>query len=970
MQKLFLLMSAVALSNAGIQAQESFAGTPWPQDGSDLKPDQAIVFGRLPSGFRYAILPNVEPPKRVSLRLYVNTGSLMEEDDQQGLAHFLEHMAFNGTKNFAAGQMKEYFQRLKMSFGADTNAHTSFKETVYKLELPEGTDAYFKDALTLFRDYAEGMLLQEKEIDNERGVIKSEKLARDSVDYRMMVEGFKFSLPESLIPKRLPIGEVKVIETAPRERFVSYYQKWYTADRMVLVAVGDVKPAELAEKIKAKFGDLKPAAQTLPDPDFGKVSSGHGLITKLFSDKEAGETTISMDLARPSRRRPDNGTTRFENLVSGLAESMINRRLSILSRKENAPFIAAQASTDDFLEFVESSSLQLTCKPEQWEKALAAGEQELRRALKFGFTAGEFEEAKANLLTEMENAAQQAATRRSQDLSNQLIAATASKRVFTSPADDLARVRSAIKKIAPEACHEQFRKNWDSEDLRIFVAGNLTLENGDAKVKEAFLKSRSSEVTPPAKEESQSFAYTNFGTLGKVAKREEAKDLGMTLVTFENNVRLNLKPTNFAKDTIFVSVNFGAGKLTAPKDKPGLQFFTNAVFDTGALEKHSADDLERLLAGRTASVNFGIGDEFFNLSGKTNQKDLLLQFQLLCAQVIAPGYRDEGVRQLKLGLDAIYTQLETTPEGILQSQTQAFLRNQDPRFVFGSKEELKQRNMAEVKAWLAEPLTSSFMEIAVVGDFDVESAIQAAAATFGALPVRPAQRPDYAEDRKVGRTQEKDKTYSFKSTIPKAVVAVFWPTTDRRKNITLSRQLNLLASILDDMVMEEVREKMGDSYSPDVHSIMSDSFDGEGAVAAYLICEGKNSGKIAAIVKEIAAKLAAEGATADQLLRAREPLMKMIEDQKRNNAWWLQTVAAQAQSSPQRLDWARTMTEDYGKVTVEDINKLAKEYLGADRAISVKIAPEGVASAQSEAPKSGEKSLPAAKPKAPAKAVK
>jgi zinc protease len=178
----------------------------WPQAASDLTADPAAQFGQLPNGLRYVVLPNQEPPGRASIRLYMDVGSLMEADDQQGMAHFLEHMAFNGSRNFPSGEMVEYFQRLGMAFGADTNAHTSFEETVYKLELPKVEEPLLVDAMKLFRDYLDGMDLKASEIDRERGIILSEKLSRDSIDYRTMIEGYRFALPKSILPNRLPIG--------------------------------------------------------------------------------------------------------------------------------------------------------------------------------------------------------------------------------------------------------------------------------------------------------------------------------------------------------------------------------------------------------------------------------------------------------------------------------------------------------------------------------------------------------------------------------------------------------------------------------------------------------------------------------------------------------------------------------------------------------------------------------------------
>ena len=950
---LTILLTALALHSPSLRAE--VPSQAWAHEGSDLKPDPSIVWGRLENGVRYAIMPNAEPPKRVSVRLYVDAGSLMEEDSQQGLAHFLEHMAFNGTKNYKADEMKAYFQRLGMSFGGDTNAHTSFKETVYDAELPEGSDSLIDESLKLVHDYAAGMLLGADEIEKERGVILSEKSARDNVQFRTMLQGFEFSLPESLIPRRLPIGTEDVIKTAPRERFTSFYEKWYTPDRLTVILVGNVEPESLQKKIATIFGDLKPLAKALPDPDLGKVTMGKGLQTKLYTEKEAGETTIGIEVAKPSRRQPDNLAKRLENLINGLTETMLNLRYQKISRQENAPFLSAEYGNEDFLQFVESAGMQITCKPEQWEKALTTGEQELRRAIQYGFSDAEFAQAKASLVEAVSNAAKQAPTRRSRELANALQNAIANDRVFTHPGADLERVQGSIDKITLEDCHKLLKTAWDSKDVRIFVGGNLALENGDAKIKAAYLKSQSEPLKAPVAEKTEAFAYTDFGPAGEIVRRDELKDLGITLVTFANNVRLNLKPADFSKDTILINANFGTGKLQPPP-QPGLLFFADAVFDAGGLEKHSADDLERVFAGRTVEANFGVSDEYFNLAGKTNQKDLLLQFQLLAAYLSAPGYRAEGLRQLRLGLDAIYQQMEHTPEGLMKTKLDALIHEGDPRFAFPTKEELAARTMDELKAYLGDVLKSSYLEIAVVGDFKVEDAIAAAAKTFGALPKRDAERPDVTSLRTVKRAAPQDKTITFDSKIPKGVVAVIWPTTDRRANIGPSRRLNLVASILDDMVMEKVREELGESYSPDVHSTMSDSFTGDGQIAAYLLCEGKTAPEIGKIVKEIATKLGTQGATADQLERARKPILTMLGTQMRTYPWWLKTIVSEAQANPQRLDWARTLIQDYGSITLEEVNTLAKQYLIADQASLIQIVPNAPAAEtaptkEKEAPK-------------------
>ncbi len=910
----------------------------WAHDRSDLKPDPKVVFGRLPNGLRYAILPHAEPPQKVSGRLFIEAGSLMEEDHQQGLAHFLEHMAFNGTTHFPADEMVEFFQRLGMAFGADTNAHTSFRETVYKLELPEPSPAMLEKGLLFFADVAQNMLLADKELEKERGVILSEKLARDDVDYRMMIEGFKFSLPESLVPRRLPIGQEDIIKTAPRQAFSDFYKRWYTPDRMAVVITGDIDPNVAVKAITAQFSGLRAPARPAPDPNLGPITPPMGLEARLLPEKEAGSVTLNVESTRPSRRRPDKAVTRRQDLVRGLADAIVNRRFEILAKKPDSPFLAAGVSADDWMRYVESATLQMTSKPENWDKALAAGEQEIRRAVLHGFTPAELTEAKANLLTAYENAARGAATRRSRDLADALVKRIAESEVFTHPDDDLARVKTDLATITDAEAHEAFNRDWATQNLRLFLAGNLTLTDAPATIVSAWRASAALPVAAPAVQADEAFAYTDFGPPGKITSQTTVEDLQITQVTFANGVRLNIKPTDFKKDLIQITAQFGSGRLTLPKDKPGLDIFTNATFDLGGLEKHSIDDLQRLLAGRTVGTQFAVSEDTFVLAGRTNRKDLLLQCQLMAAQLSSPGWRPDGVTQFRQGLPAMFQQLNHTVEGVMQSQLNAFTHGNDFRFVIPPQEVLASRTMAESKAWLAPVLATGFLEIGVVGDLDPAEVIQAMAATVGTLPDREATKPELAEARMVAFPDgPREKTFTFTSKIPKSVVGVYWPTTDRRSNIRKSRHMTLLSEILDDRVRLKIREELGESYSPQVASMMSDTFPDYGQTFAMMITEPKHVDKLGPIVRDLADKLAREGATADELERARKPLLTALQEQRRNNAYWLGTVVTPSQSQPQRLDWSRSMVDDFSSATLADLNALAKEFLPAHRAVIARI---------------------------------
>ncbi|MBN8419349.1 MAG: insulinase family protein [Verrucomicrobia bacterium] len=913
----------------------------WPQDHSDLKADPKAQYGTLENGLRYVIVPHDEPPGRASIRLYMDVGSLMEQDDQQGMAHYLEHMAFNGSRHFKGGEMVEYFQRLGMGFGADTNAHTSFKETVYMLELPKVDANFITEGLKLFRDDLDGMLLNEKEIDKERGIILSEKLSRDSIEYRTMMAGYKFAMPESILPDRMPIGTEETIKTMQRPRFVDFYEKYYTPKRAVIVAVGDFKDtAAVKAEIEKQFADAKPKHADAEDPNLGKVTSGYGVIAKLHTEMQAEALTLSIEIPRPAKNKPDSAATRREKTIRDLADMMINQRLSKLSKAEDAPFISAESYSYEYLEFVSVNGIQAQCDPKNWKATLTLMETELRRAIEHGFTEAEFEEAKATILKGAKLRADQADSRKSRDLASGLVSILASKKVFTHPADDLARISTVLASLKQEDSHAALVADWKGDDVQIFLGGNLKLE-GDAskQIIDTFKASRAKPVTAPEKEETAAFAYTDFGPAGKVVSRSEAKDLEIIQAVFENNVRFNFKHTEFEKGTIRVLINFGGGKLCAPSDKPGIIPFAQSTFQLGGLEKHGVDDIRRIFASRTVGSDFTVGDEAFLLSGRTTPADLEAQMQLLTAYLVAPGYRGEAARQFEKNLDPLYTQLQHTAEGVMNNEVVAFMHSGDPRWGFPKIEVLRSRSLPELKEWLTPALTQDYLEVTVLGDVDADTALNVVAKTLGALPKRADKKPAYEKERAVSfPPPAASKTFPFESEIPKAIATVYWPTADMR-DIQRTRRLTVLGSVLDDRLRIKVREELGDTYSPACYHVANDTFTGYGYMTTMIECKPGLAVSLTKLVTEIGDKLSGGPITDDEFDRAIKPMLAQLEQMRRDNRYWSMNVLRCAQEHPERLDWARSFISDFAGIKKEELEALAKEYLGAKRAVSADIIP-------------------------------
>jgi zinc protease len=912
----------------------------FPQETSDLKPDPAARFGKLPNGLRYVIRPNPEPKGRASLRLLVLAGSLQEAEDQRGIAHFLEHMAFNGSKHYPPGTLVEFFQRMGMSFGGDTNANTNFDRTIYLLELAHSDEATVAEGLQVLSDDAGGLLLGEEEINKERGVILSEKRARDSVGYRTFVARFEAMLGTTLIPRRVPIGLPEVITNAKRERFTDFWNTWYRPENMVVVVVGDFPDAGAVEKMITKaFADLTARAPARPKPSLGELAKFEGVRAIFHPEPEAPTTQILLSHISPYQPELDTAARKLKELPRSLALAILNRRFSILAKKENAPINHASANVSEHFDFLRDASVEIDCKAEQWQAALAFGEQQLRRALEQGFTPAELAEAVANLRNELEQAAKTAPTRHSNRLADEIVFRLAAGEVFTTPADNLALLKPALEKITPADCLRALKDAFPPAGAFVMVTGNAKI-SGDAPaaIGAAYQESRAVAITAAEADKESAWGYTDFGAAGEISKREHVADLDVELVTFKNGVRLNLKKTDFEAGRIVASARVGNGAMTQPAELGGLTQLAAMAFNDGGLGKHSTDDLRRLFAGKNVGWQFGPQMDAFRLSGGTTREELPLELQLLSAQLSDPGYRPEALREARKKEEQLYTMFKHTVFGPLTLEIAPLLANGDPRFGLPAQEITMARNLDELKAWLTPQLAHGALEVTLVGDLDIEASITAAAKTIGALPPREP-KPALAELKKV-KFPDKPfaKSYDIQSEIPKAAVRLYWPTDDAL-DVRRARRLHLLASVLTDRLRVKVREEIGGSYSPQAESIGSDTFPGYGYMVASIDVAPAAAEKISNLVVDLADELAQKGVTDDQLERAREPLLTSYKESLRSNNYWLSAIG-QAQEKPETLDWPRTRFADVSSITAAEMSAVAKKYLNRARVSRATISPE------------------------------
>ncbi len=914
---------------------------PWPQATSDIAPESGATFGTLDNGLRYIIYPNAEPPKRVSLRLHIAAGSLMEADDQQGIAHFLEHMVFNGSKDFTSEELVPKMQRLGIAFGAHVNAYTSFDETVYMLNLPDLSPDTVKLAFTVMRDFGDGALLTAEEIDKERGVILSEKISRDSVETRIMEQQFAKLLPQSLVSRRFPIGIDEVIKSAPRERFTDLYSRYYTPERMTFIVVGDIAPKEMQAMIEATFSTMTNPANAGKEPDLGLIVQPEGLVTAVFADKELSSTDVSLMLVRPHVEKPDTAATRAEHMTLDIAHSIVSRRFERLSKIEGSPVASGSATNSNLFNHLELGSIDITAADDRWQDVVPILEQEFRRAIDHGFTAAELAEAKSNILNAYQQQVKQKATRESEVLATALAKSINDNSVFSDPATDLALATKALDAIDLASCHKAFTKFWDAPGYHLILTTKDKPQDAEKDLAAMFEESRGKPVVAPAARALQTFGYTNFGKPGSVVSRKEVKDLGITQLVLANHVRVNLKPTDFEKGKVRLLARVGSGKLLQPKDSPMLDIFATAVFEGGGLAKHSNDDLQQILAGKNVGTSLAIGEDAFTLGGTTTAADFTTEVQLMCASLTDPGYREEALWQFRKAIPTLYQQLKHTPAGP-QQEMEAWLYGGDSRFTIAPVAKLSAYTIDDAKKWLTPELTKGYLELTIVGDFEIEQILPDLLATFGALATRVPAPPALAEARKIQfPNAPAAKTFTYETKIAQGIASTLWKTAGIRGNQKEFRRLNILGDIYGDRLREEIREKLGASYSPNAGASGSDALDDVGYLIGQSVGKPEDIELLLKTMRDLADKLAAEGATADELDRALKPTLGQLDKSLRDNSYWLTTVMSQSQSDPKRLEIARTRDADYRSITLAEINALAKKYLPGGNALLVSIKPAG-----------------------------
>ena len=930
------VFAGLFISSCSSSSEDSY----FPHQSSDLVAEAAVEYGRLPNGVRYAVMANETPSNTATLLMRFDTGSVNEPDGQEGLAHFLEHMAFNGSKNIPEGEMVKRLEKFGLAFGADTNASTSFDETIYQLELPEVNDEILDETLMIMRETASNLTLDPEAIDRERGVILAEKRARISPAYNASIASLKFYLEGSPFPDRIPIGTEETIQSVTPENFRDFYKGYYHPDETFIVLVGDFETDYAAGKIEEFFADWVVEVPAKADVEI-KPLSPRGAEAKYYVDPEI-QTSMSLTVMSAPDLRKDTAQNRRAAFVESLGNRILSRRLAKIARSGEAAFINASASSSSIYDVRGLSTLSMSMQPENWAKALAQGEQALRQAYEFGFTQAELDEQIANTRKGLEVAVQTSPTRRTSSLARQILGSFSNDQVMTAPAANLARFEKYADKITPEQVHEAFKAKWEGlETPQLYLSTSEVIEGAEEAMMKALVDSRAVEVEPLAEQIKLDFAYTEFGRPGTVISRETVEDIEFEQIIFENNVRLNIKKTPYQKDVISIDVALGKGELFFPEELPGFKWFAPNMLSLAGLKAHSADDIQTIMAGKSVGVSINFGSRRMYMSGTTVPEDLSDQLNLMAAYATAPGYRAEAKTRYDNYIQSFYPTLDSTPGGAAAKEVERLIRSGDTRFGYPEEEELINIEMESLKTWLEPKLSTHAIEIGVVGDVDIEAVIQEIARTFGALPKVGADIPSI-KDRdvtlKFPAGSQRPVKLSHAGEPGTALLRTYWPAPDGR-DIMTSRRVSMLTQLFKLRLTEVMREEEGASYSPSAFSFSPRIYPNYGYIGASLELAPEDIDRMSAKVDDIAAEFRAGQFDEALFERAIKPARERIETSLETNGYWM-NVISEAQSDPERLERHRSRYEAYQNMTVEDLQGLAKTLFDPKKTYRIQVLPE------------------------------
>ena len=930
---IFAATAGAGLSPGGENNSSCFMNK-WPSQLSKLVPDPSLVRGTLENGFRYILKQNKEPENRVAIYLYIQAGSLDERDDQRGFAHFLEHMLFNGSKNFPPGSLVDYFQSLGMNFGGDTNARTNHTGTIYNIILPSGSEKDLKSGLLVMADYARGALLLDSQIDRERGVILSEKRARDSAGYRTTVAGNNFAFRGTRYPVRMPIGVEKDLLGADHEKLKSFYDAWYRPENMILVVVGDTNPSIIKTLVEKQFAELRGVGPKPQCPDFGKLSH-HGIETFYHYEPELGQTNVAIQSLWDLPMKNDSLELEKKELLRAVGSMIMNYRLERLQEETKVPFAYAGYSAGDIVNQIGYASLSAKVDAKHWKETLEILDRSLRQALLHGFRKSEIERVKKEIIAQLDSRVLTENSEDSRTIARRIIDHLDNNRVYQSAEQEKALYGPLTKAITLAEVEQVFRESWAHDSRLISLTGDVSLDkNGIKDIASVYLNSTRQPVEATLSAIRAKFPYLHPAGPAVSPQTKKFQDIGVEKLIFPNGLRVNLKKTKFEENRIRIRADFGAGKQN--ESAPGVAMLAEAVVNQSGSGQLSQSAIEELIAGSSIQMSFNIDESAFSWTGTTLTKDFALFNQLLYHFLRDAGFRKSAFKTVKEKYELMYQNINQEIEGAVPLNIQPFLGGYSGRFGLPPWADVVKLDYGTVDDWFQSFAKPNDLEISVVGDFDRDEIVSVLAKYFSGLELSSPQIPaSPAIDFPVAQKLD----VKVGTSVEKSMVVVAWPTDDFW-DIHRTRRLHLLAGVFQDRLRKIIREKLAASYSPRVSSYNSRVYQGYGYITAQVLVKPGAEDIVIQEILKISDQLKREGITSDELIRAREPLLTSLKETVRSNQYWLNSVLSLSSRYPQQLRWPNTLISDFAEINANEINQTAAMYLDNYNAAIAGITPD------------------------------
>ncbi len=912
---------------------------PWNSEKSDLQPDKTIVYGQLANGLRYAIKPNQRPQDKIYIRLVFDFGSAAESDSEQGLAHFLEHMAFNGSEHVPEGDMVKRLERLGLSFGADTNASTGYTKTTYKLDLPNRTPALLNEAMFLLSETAAKLTLSQSAIDREKGIILSEMRQRDTPGFQADKASNAFLYPGTYFAERYAIGTKPVIEAATSTQLRALYSQWYRPELAKLVVVGPVDPAKIELVITKYFSTWRSNAPLPADFDTCNLNTDRNGEGGIFTHSEIDEG-VMIEKILPDKMRPDNFERALLQMKMAVADGIISDRIARRSRKEDIPLLGQNLTFQPgFCDKYALIGVGIAGKDGRWPTLIPFADQMLRQAVTHGFEQAEIDQQLKRFDASFENAARSETTRQSGGIASEL--AGLEDDIVSAPSQTLLLWLQIRPFLTRQSVSAEFSRWFGKLDRPLLF---LTEKSGAKKDAEnltsSLEKSRSQPVVPFIRSDSGVFAYTNFGTASAIISDTNVADLGIRKIQFANGVKLNLKKTNYESNRIRYSLRIAGGDLFFADDA-NLATLFNGAYISGGLVAHDVDSLRALLAGSTVNAGISSNDDHFGSAGSITPKDLPLQMQVLAAYLQAPAWREDALKLYRRPLPEYFDRLDATAQSALNIGSARLMSENNPRFSLGTLDYLLKPDLAALKAKLGSTLQTAPIEIGLVGDLDEAAAIEAVAKSFAALPKRNEDVPDYAKELSV-KWSDKRGIFEFNhgGKPDQLAWSARWLTTDDRDQKS-ELAMDLFARILTIRLIEELREKLGATYSPAVSSSMSDLYPKRGAFTISVGGDPKDLAVIESTVDSVVREMLAKPIDPDLFIRARQPVIESFVNWKRNNSTWAGIVSI-AQTKADRLDRFRKHETIFRALTAIEVQNVARDFLNKPSDFTFRSLPRAI----------------------------